>query len=109
MSVSFCHMSAPLVAKDFGNFTDMVRSCEVNTSQSNVKRIEHELGWNFKREENGCYLGYIPAEELPQFIENCEIALEASMDCRCIVTQRIAQLRVLARQAMHYNEAIEYG
>lgn len=109
MSVSFCHTSAPLVAQDFGDFVDMVRHGEVNTSSSNVKRIEHELGWRFNTESGGCYCGEIPLEELPQFIENCEIALESSMDSRATVTQRIAQLRVLAKQAIMYGEGIQYG
>lgn len=111
MSVSFCHTSAPLVAQDFGDFTDMVRANEVNTSSSNVQRIEFSLGWRFQteNEDGGCYCGEIPLSDLPQFIENCEIALESPRGMTETVTRRINQLRVLAKQAMHYNEPITYG
>lgn len=109
MSVSFCHKSAPLIVHDFGFFVDMIYAGEVNTSSGTVRQMEFELGWRFTSDDNGCYHGEIPVADLPQLIENCEIALEACMDGRATVTQRIAELRILAKQAMQYNEPITYG
>lgn len=110
MSVSFCHASAPLVPREFCGFTDMVLDGEVNTSSANVAAIEFELGWRFERShEGGPFIGEIPLADLPQFIENCDIALNTATDRRELVTQRIAQLRALAKQAMRYGESITYG
>ena len=114
MSVSFCHASAPLVPQYFGDFTEMVKKGEVSTSSNTVAQIEHSLGWRFEREsEGGCFLGEISVPELQQFIEKCDIVIEncdiALNDSRCIVMQRITQLRKLAKQALHFGEPVMYS
>lgn len=115
MSVSFCHASAPLVAHDFGFFVEMVPANEVNTSSRTVSEIEQLIGWQFGRLDGGCYAGEIATERLLEFFLKCEQCLKMYGGDRCCAEMtstamnRIAALRRLAKQALHFNEPITYG